>query len=109
MRSVDKEFYLTQLAFWMSCLLFIFIEVQRKDFYQMLTHHFATIFLVAASYTLNYWRIGIAVLLCHDPADVFLYAAKTCKEYGWKTAADVLFVGFILSFFILRLVIFPIS
>ena len=27
-----KEYYLTQLAFWTSCLVYIFVETKRKDF-----------------------------------------------------------------------------
>lgn len=59
--ALEKEYYLTQLAFWMSCLLFIAFEVKRSDFWQMLVHHFATIFLVGGSYALNYHRIGLLV------------------------------------------------
>jgi len=72
-----KLLYLVFLGFWFSCLLFLKLETIRKDFLVMVIHHLATIYLVGHSYLLNYWRVGLAVHLCHDFADMFLYSAKT--------------------------------
>uniref|UniRef100_A0A0G4EYR4 TLC domain-containing protein n=1 Tax=Chromera velia CCMP2878 TaxID=1169474 RepID=A0A0G4EYR4_9ALVE len=67
-----KLLSLVFLGFWFSFLLFLKLEMIRKDFLVMVIHHLATIYLVGHSYLLNYWRVGLAVHLCHDFADMFL-------------------------------------
>jgi ceramide synthetase len=59
-----------------------FTDVRRKDFWAMFIHHIATIILIGYSYTVNFVRNGILVLMCHDPCDVFMEAAKLFKYAG---------------------------
>merc|ERR1712159_916110 len=70
--------------------------------------------LLIFSYLTNFVRMGSLVVLIHDPADVFLEAAKMCHyvhthgQRTWaSTAADAFFYVFAITFFISRLVIFP--
>lgn len=103
-----KFFYLTELAFWVSNALYLGFETLRSDFKVMVAHHIATIFLIGASYLLNFWRVGVVVLLLHDIVDVFLYWAKTAHySVAPKKIVDVLFLLFAVSFFIARLVLYP--
>lgn len=46
-------------------------------------------------------------MLVHDVSDVLLESAKLCKYSAFEAGASVLFGFFVLSWFILRLVIFP--
>ncbi|CAD7949914.1 unnamed protein product [Amoebophrya sp. A120] len=99
--------YLWQLAFWISSLIYLFLEKRRKDFYMMLTHHLATCTLVFFSYWWNYWRIGLLVLLFHDAVDIFLYATKAGKDSLPRKITEILFVFFLLSYLVLRLILYP--
>jgi hypothetical protein len=90
-------------------------DVSRSDSLEMLIHHFVTIFLMLFSYLTNFIRIGTTVLIIHDVSDVFLETAK-CFNYVSKVkgrewtsnVCDVLFGIFAVSFFIMRLVIYPV-
>ena len=97
--------YLHQLAW---------TEVSRSDAAEMIVHHVVTILLITCSYLLNFSRIGSAILLLHDAADIFLESAKclnyTAKAKGheWAdTAKDVVFGVFAITFFVSRLVYYP--
>ena len=43
-----------------------------KDFVASLIHHSTTIILMAGSYSYGMVRVGVVVLLLHDPADIIL-------------------------------------
>jgi len=104
-----KRLYLIELAFWSSCLMFLFIETIREDFYAMLAHHVATCCLIVLSYLASFYRIGLIVLLLHDVGDIFLYSTKTLHySVAPRLPVDVLFVGFVLVYFVSRLLLYPI-
>lgn len=109
MEREEQEYYLWQLAFWVSALVYLGIENRRSDFQQMVVHHLATIALVTFSYGWNYWRIGLVVLLLHDCVDIFLYATKASKEMRLlpRIVTELLFLLFTLLFLVLRLLLFP--
>ncbi|CAF5022907.1 unnamed protein product, partial [Rotaria sp. Silwood1] len=65
-------YYMIELAFYWSLLFSQFIDVKRKDFWQMFLHHVATIMLLSFSYIANYVRVGSLVLVIHDCADYWL-------------------------------------
>lgn len=68
--SSMKIYYLSQLAFWVKEILVVHLEEKRKDHYQMLTHHFVTVALVATSYGYRQWRVGNAVLVAMDVVEI---------------------------------------
>lgn len=73
-REVDgvmKAYMLAQWAFWLQQVLVIHIEERRKDHWQMLTHHFLTIGLIAASYAYHQTRVGHLILVLMDIVDLF--------------------------------------
>ncbi|KAF4652040.1 Ceramide synthase 6 [Perkinsus chesapeaki] len=112
-RSIALErYYLVEISFWCSCLAFIMIETIRSDFYQMIFHHFVTISLMVGSFYLGYHRIGITVVFIHNISDVPLYFAKTlgylADKYTWlKGPTNVAFAYFAISFYVMRLYVYP--
>ncbi|PFH33615.1 longevity-assurance protein (LAG1) domain-containing protein [Besnoitia besnoiti] len=103
-----RFYYLTQIAFWTSCLLFLRFETRRSDFIVFIIHHVATIGLVAFSYASSYWRVGLVILVLHDWVDVLLYWSK-CLQYSYirPVVTDCSFVLFVISYLVARLLLFP--
>ncbi|VDM22263.1 unnamed protein product [Hydatigera taeniaeformis] len=74
-------YYMVELAYYVSGLIWVFLEVKRKDFIVMLTHHVVTVALIAFSYLTNYFRIGSVIMLLHDSADFWLEVGlHSCKH-----------------------------
>ncbi|KAK6208097.1 Sphingosine N-acyltransferase lag1 [Pestalotiopsis sp. IQ-011] len=104
-REVDgvmKAYMLAQWAFWLQQVLVIHIEERRKDHWQMLTHHFLTIGLIAASYAYHQTRVGHLILVLMDIVDLFFPLAKCLKYLGFTTACDITFGLFVVSWFLAR-------
>ncbi len=102
----ETSLYMVELAFWVSCLLFMAVETVRKDFKEMLIHHISTIGLISLSFMYGFTRIGFVVLLVHDIGDIFLYSAKSFNYLKKEPTTTILFGIFVVVFFISRLVIF---
>ncbi|XP_024396560.1 ceramide synthase 1 LOH3 isoform X2 [Physcomitrium patens] len=103
-----KVLYAFQCGFYVYSVAALMVwETRRKDFGVMMAHHFITIGLIAFSYVQGSYRAGISTLLLHDISDVFLEIAKLCKYSHFEVGASVCFGLFALSWFVLRLVIFP--
>jgi len=68
--GLTKGYILGQWAFWLQQVLVINIEDRRKDHWQMLTHHFVTIALIAASYAYHQTRVGNLILVLMDVVDL---------------------------------------
>jgi ceramide synthetase len=107
-----KFYYQIELAAYIHQLMWT--EVSRSDTVEMVLHHLTTIMLVSFSFLTSFTRIGSSIFLVHDLSDVFLEAAKvfnyTSKAKGHKWAStfcDTLFVLFAVSFFVLRLIVYP--
>ncbi|XP_026102606.1 ceramide synthase 2-like [Carassius auratus] len=100
-------YYIMELAFYLSLLLCVSVDIKRKDFKEQIIHHIATIFLIAFSYCANYVRVGTLVMLVHDSADFLLESAKMFNYAGWRKTCDALFVVFAAVFLVTRLVVFP--
>ncbi|XP_032241469.2 ceramide synthase 6 isoform X2 [Nematostella vectensis] len=101
-------YYVVELGFYVSLTISQFVDVQRKDFWQMLIHHIVTILLLSFSYAAAFFRIGAVIVLVHDVSDVFLEAAKVANYAKLRQLCDCLFVLFAISFFVARLFIYPV-
>ncbi|OEH74773.1 longevity-assurance protein domain-containing protein [Cyclospora cayetanensis] len=103
-----RNYYLCQLAFWITCLVFMNLETRRRDFGLFLLHHVLTITLVGLSYCCSYWKLGTSVLLLHDMADFFLYLSKMLHYSRVKSGpVEIAFATFTIVFFVARLVLYP--
>lgn len=101
--------YCLEMASYLSGVgMLVFWETRRKDFWVMMTHHFATIILIGLSYHLNFTRVGCMILLLHDVCDVLMEAAKMCKYCGQELMSSVIFGLFMLMWMVMRLIYFPI-
>ncbi|OAA60243.1 longevity-assurance protein [Niveomyces insectorum RCEF 264] len=107
MRGMLKAYVLIQLAFWVQQILVINIEERRKDHWQMLTHHFITVSLIAASYCYRLTPVGNVILVLMDISDFFLPLAKCQKYLGYTNLCDVTFGAFMLSWFVCRHLFYP--
>ena len=108
-----RFYYQVELGSYLHQLMWT--EVSRSDAMEMLLHHLTTILLIGLSYVTNYTRVGVTIMLLHDTADVFLESAKVFnysskpKGHEWaKTVCDALFATFALTFFVTRLIIYPV-
>lgn len=90
-------------------------EVSRADSMVDIVHHVTTIILIFLSHTQHILRTGTATMFLHDVSDIFLESAK-CFNYAatskgaapwYRTASDILFALFAVSFFVFRLFWFP--
>ncbi|EFC38033.1 predicted protein [Naegleria gruberi] len=103
-----RMYLLVGAGFYFQALFtLLFVDERMKDFVEMLVHHLVTIVLIVWCVISYYHRIGTLVLLLHDVVDVFLYSAKTLKLFKQEKICEMLFVGFVVSFLILRLVYLP--
>jgi len=106
--------YALYAGFYVHQLVYLFLDVKTSDFVALLVHHIITLGLVVSSFVMKFTRVGLFVMLLHDVSDVFLESAK-CFNYmkdgprHWlHKGADVCFVVFAISFFSLRLYIYPV-
>lgn len=72
-----------------------------------MAHHIVTSGLLIYSYAVNFTRVGVVVLLIHDISDIFLELAKLCNYSKRENQSMVWFAVFLISWIVLRVVIFP--
>ena len=125
-------FYVAYAARYLQGLVSVFLETKRKDFWEMVVHHTATIILIYLSFVAGMTRVGLVIMVLLDFADPFLHVAKCCKYVSearsslrrrnrsgaggggrsdscdlWGSLADVWFAGFALSFTVTRNIMYP--
>ncbi|KAK7695872.1 hypothetical protein QCA50_000510 [Cerrena zonata] len=73
-----KCYYLMQGAYWCQQLMVLVLglEKPRKDYKELVAHHFVTLWLVGWSYLVNMTLIGNAVYISMDIPDVLLAFSK---------------------------------
>ena len=103
-----KVYYTFQIGFYFSALFMIcFLDSKRSDFFMMVFHHFATIWLVCVSYYCQYTPIGAIILIYHDIADVFVSTTKTAHYLDLEVTSIVSFTFLLLSWMVTRLFMYP--
>ncbi|KAJ0984412.1 hypothetical protein J5N97_002768 [Dioscorea zingiberensis] len=90
-----------------SIFALIFWETKRADWGVSMSHHVATAILIMLSYIFRFARVGSIVLALHDACDVFLETGKMAKYSGCEPLAIVMFLLFVSSWVIFRLICFP--
>ena len=104
-------YYMIELTwYWSLTFSQIYGNVQkkRKDFWQMLLHHFAAISLICLSWVCNFLRGGMLVFVLHDMADVFLLLGKMCKYANYHKTCNIIFGFFVITWVITRLYLYPV-
>ncbi|KZT12481.1 longevity assurance proteins LAG1/LAC1 [Laetiporus sulphureus 93-53] len=73
-----KRYYLMQAAYWCQQLIVLLLNLEkpRKDYYELVAHHFVTLWLIGWSYLINLTLIGNAVYVSMDIPDTFLAFSK---------------------------------
>ena len=105
-----RWFYLVQLTYyWFLTFSQVYGDStkKRKDFWQMLLHHIATIILISFSWVSNKVRVGMLVVVLHDMADVTLEIAKMCLYANFQKASDTMYMVFAVTWIVTRLYIYP--
>ncbi|CAL5229488.1 g12821 [Coccomyxa viridis] len=101
--------YALELGYYVQAIpSLIFWEVRRKDFWEQMAHHVATIGLITYSYQVNFVKVGAMVFLCHDINDIFMEGAKMARYADHKWLPTALFAVFMLSWFTSRIYYFPV-
>lgn len=72
--AVFKAYYLLQASYWAQqmIVLLLMLEAPRKDFKELVAHHFITLALIWCSYRFHFTYMGIAVYITMDISDFFL-------------------------------------
>lgn len=72
--GVFKAYYLLQASYWAQqmIVLLLMLEKPRKDFKELVAHHFITLSLIWLSYRFHFTYMGLAVYVTHDISDFFL-------------------------------------
>jgi len=76
---------------------------RASDMWEMTMHHSIVILLLSVVYLGNFVRIGMIGLLLHDVTDVFLECSKLANAFRYRWLADLMFIGFVGSWFYARL------
>ncbi|XP_053120772.1 ceramide synthase 6 isoform X2 [Hemicordylus capensis] len=100
-------YYMVELSFYLSLMFSQFIDIKRKDFGIMFTHHIVTVLLLTFSYTINFLRVGSVTMCLHDSVDIVLEAAKMANYCKCQKLCDFLFLMFAAVFIVTRLGIYP--
>ncbi|KAF2733918.1 longevity assurance proteins LAG1/LAC1 [Polyplosphaeria fusca] len=76
--GIVKAYYLLQASYWTQqmIVLLLALEKPRKDFKELVAHHFITIALIWCSYRFHFTYMGVAVYITHDVSDLFLATSK---------------------------------
>lgn len=106
MTAAAKALYLWEASNYLHQLITINLEEKRSDDLQMMTHHVVTLMLISASYVCCFYRVGIAVLFLMDPSDILLGVAKLVRYMGLQTLCDALFGLFMLTWTVMRHVMY---
>ena len=99
--------YILQLGYGIHDFILQFFNTKRSDYIEMFIHHSATILLLWGSYIIGVFRIGVIVLMIHEPSEIFLRLAKLFHYAKYKIASTITFGIFVCVFFVFRLILFP--
>ncbi|KAI0335437.1 longevity assurance proteins LAG1/LAC1 [Cubamyces sp. BRFM 1775] len=97
MKPELKCYYLMQAAYWCQQLIVLLLglEKPRKDYYELVAHHFVTLWLVGWSYLINLTLIGNAVYLSMDLPDSLLGLSKLLNYIQWNRTKTAVFAVFL--------------
>jgi len=101
-------FYMYQCGFYLySLFAVLFLDVKRKDWPQLITHHVVTLYLIIYSWEWGFVRVGLVILFLLDCSDIFLEGAKTFHYMAYEALSVGNFVCLVITFFACRIVAYP--
>lgn len=86
MDGLMKGYMLAQWSVWTQQILVVSIEARRKDYWQMIAHHFVTITLIATSYAYHHTRAGNLILVLMDIVE-FMFPVS-CRKIPSENSTD---------------------
>ncbi|KAH9951612.1 longevity assurance proteins LAG1 LAC1 [Amylocystis lapponica] len=97
MKPELKSYYLLEAAYWCQQLIVLLLRLEkpRKDYTELVAHHFVTLWLVGWSYGVNLTLIGNAVYLSMDVPDTFLAFSKLLNYIQWERSKVATFAIFV--------------
>ncbi|RDX52547.1 longevity assurance proteins LAG1/LAC1 [Lentinus brumalis] len=97
MKPELKRYYLMQASYWCHQLIILLLKLEkpRKDYNELVAHHFVTLWLVGWSYLINLTLIGQAVYLSMDLPDTFLALSMLLNYLRWDRVKITVFAVFI--------------
>jgi ceramide synthetase len=120
-----KMYYFVRLSYAVHAFFAVALyDKDKKDYSMYLLHHLCEITLIFTSSLFRFYRIGLYLLVIHDPSDlalqlgkVFLYivngaemkAGKGKANLPWivRRGPDLCFGVFVLTWLVLRLIALP--
>ncbi|GLC47300.1 hypothetical protein PLESTB_001742600 [Pleodorina starrii] len=101
-------FYCAETGFYLQAIHFLAVyEERRKDWLESMIHHIVTSGLLIYSYSVNFTRVGVVVILIHDVSDIFLELAKLARYADRDDVGQPAFIVFFVSWVVCRVIIFP--
>ncbi|ORX92435.1 TLC domain-domain-containing protein [Clohesyomyces aquaticus] len=105
-----KAYYLVQASYWAQqmIVLMLMLEKPRKDFKELVAHHFITLSLIWLSYRFHFTYMGLAVYITHDVSDFFLATSKVLNYIDSSIVGPYFFIfmcvwGYLRHFINLRI------
>ncbi|KAF2746183.1 longevity assurance proteins LAG1/LAC1 [Sporormia fimetaria CBS 119925] len=91
--AVFKAYYLLQASYWFQqmIVLLLMLEKPRKDFKELVAHHFITLALIWCSYRFHFTYMGLAVYITMDVSDFFLATSKVLNYIDSPIVAPYFF------------------
>ncbi|KAJ8519399.1 hypothetical protein ONZ45_g3665 [Pleurotus djamor] len=105
MKPELKRYYLMQMAYWFQQLIVLLLKLEkpRKDYNELVAHHFVTLWLVGWSYLVNLTLIGHSVYLSMDLPDTLLALSKLLNYIQWEMSKYVVFSVLLVAWSYFRL------
>lgn len=102
-----RIYYYMEVLHYIFSLYLLFAEPRMEDFFQMMAHHFITLFLIIGSYYKSQSKFGTVVMFLHDVSDPIMEIAKICFYLKRQDEADLLFSIFAILFIFSRCILYP--
>lgn len=102
-----QQYYLMEFGWYCHRLMTGPFEYKRKDFLEMNFHHLITSILIYISFISGMVKVGRMIMFLHDPSDMLLAITKSLHYLKINIWPDVLFILFALSWFLTRIILFP--
>lgn len=99
--------YLFEMSWYAVGILYLLLDLKKKDFAEMFLHHCFTVFLIGLSYHIGHLPVGILVIMLHNVSDIPLQFGKLVNYKQLEPLSTIVFAAFALAFAYTRLWVYP--